>query len=173
MARRTYKSDKPKATYELDGHGWEVPDQTPLEVPAGFRKPETLAETVRRLTRGNLSDLADKNEFDSFEDAEDFEIPDDPDDPTTPYEEFFDPVLGRGITAQEFKDNYEVYRERYLEADARAYREMQLSDALRRPMRPDDSPARATAGDSRAASERDSSDSNNMKTATPKPTSST
>lgn len=174
MARRKYKKgSKPESRLELDGHGWEVPDPRPLELPAGFRKPETLAETVRRLTRGHLSQLADTNEMDTFEEAEDFDLPDDPDDPSTPYEEFFDPVLGRGITAQEFKDNYEVYKQRYLDAEERAYREMQISDALRRPMRPDDPPARATAGESRAASERVSSEATQSAPPTTKPTSST
>lgn len=171
MARRIYKQDKPNAPLELDGNGWEVPDPRPLELPAGFRKPETLAETVRRLTRGALSDLADKNEMDTFEESEDFDLPDDPDDPTTIYEEYFDPVLGRGITAQEFKQNEAIYRQRYLEAEERAYHQMQISDALRRPFKEDHVPPKA--GESRAASERDSSEATSPKSATPKPTSST
>lgn len=135
----------------LDENGHELPDPVPLVMPAGFKRPETLAEQVQRLVRGSLSRQAQEAGFESFEESEDFELPDDPDDPTTPYEEYFDPVLGRGITAQEFRDNFEVYKRRFLEADARAYAELERSDALRRPIR---SRSQDDAGESRAASER-------------------
>lgn len=117
---------------KLDENGHEIPDPKPLTLPSGFKRPETLAEQVQRLVRTSISAEAAARGEETFEESEDFEIPDDPDDPTTPYEEWFDPVLGRAITAQEFKSNYEVYRKRFLEAEGRAYREMEISDALRR-----------------------------------------
>lgn len=128
----------------LDELGREVPDPTRLSLPSGFKRPETLAEQVQRLVRVQVSREAENAGYETFEESEDFELPDDPDDPTTPYEEYFDPTLGRGITAQEFRDNFEVYKQRYLEADERAYNEMVVSDALRRvPGQPATPPAPA------------------------------
>lgn len=108
----------------------EIPDPTPMEIPAGFKHPESLAEMVQRLVRRQVSDAAEANGFESFEESEDFEI-DDMFDPTSPYEEVFDPVLGRGITIDEFRRNEAVYRQRYEDAHDKAYRELELSDALR------------------------------------------
>lgn len=144
---------------KLDKYGHEVPDPRPLSVPSGFRRPETLAEQVQRLVRTSISRQAEEQGLETFEDSEDFDIPDDPDDPTTQYEEWFDPTLGRAITAQEFKDNFEVYRQRFLDAEAAAYVAMDRSDALRRPFRED--PVDPGARASRAASERVSSEAPN------------
>lgn len=116
----------------LDDQGREIPDPRPLDVPIGFKKPETLADQIRRLIRSQqLSDLANSQDMDTFEEAEDFEIDDDMFDPSSPYEEVFDPVLGRGITLDEFRQNEAVYRKRFIEAENRAYEQMELSDALR------------------------------------------
>lgn len=133
---------------QLDEFGHEVPDPTPLQIPSGFKRPETLAEQVQRLVRGAISRQAAEQGFETFEESEDFDLPDDPDDPSTPYEEYFDPTLGRAITVQEFRDNFEVYKERFVRAEMAAWRAMDQSEALRR-RRPRDEP-----GASRAASER-------------------
>lgn len=86
----------------LDKHGHEVPDQTPMAIPAGFKKPETLAEQVQRLVRSaQLRELAESKGFETFDEANDFDVPDDPPDPSTPFEPFFDPVLGHEITAHD------------------------------------------------------------------------
>lgn len=146
----------------LDQFGHEIPDPTPLSLPAGFKRPETLAEQVQRLVRTHISREAAEAGFETFEEAEDFDLPDDPDDPNTPYEEYFDPLLGRGITVQEFRQNFDVYRERYVKAEMAAYQAMEQSDALRRPYRPDGDDDRPKARPSRAASERGSSEGPNM-----------
>lgn len=138
----------------LDEFGREIPDPTPLSLPSGFKRPETLAEQVQRLVRNQISREAAEAGYETFDEAEDFDLPDDPTDPTTPYEEYFDPVLGRGITADEFRRNFDEYRERFLRAEMAAYEAMERSDALRRPARQraeDDDPAPRS---SRAASER-------------------
>lgn len=109
---------------------YENPDPTPMEIPAGFKKPESLQEMVQRLVRRQVSEAADAAGFETFEESEDFEI-DDMFDPSSPYEEVFDPVLQRGITLDEFRRNEAVYRQRYEDAHAKAYRELELSDALR------------------------------------------
>lgn len=120
----------------LDRNGHEIPDPQPLEIPAGFKIPETMAEQIRRVTRMHLSELAREQGMETFEESEDFDIDDDSFDPASPYEEVFDPVLGRAITAQEFRDNQDVYRQRYMEADQRAWQAWENSEALRGRRRP-------------------------------------
>lgn len=129
----------------LDDKGREVPDPNPLEIPVGFKRPESLAEQVRRLVRSEqLSQSVQAQGFETFEESEDFEIDDDMFDPSSPYEEVFDPVLGRGITLDEFRRNEAVYAQRFMKAEQSAHEEMLRSEALR---------ARYKAESSRAASE--------------------
>lgn len=107
-------------------------DPNPMEIPAGFKRPETLAEQIRRLVRSErFNEQMDANENDTFEEAEDFDIEDDMWDPSSPFEEVFDPVLQRGITIDEFRRNEPIYQKRYLEAEAAAYEAMEKSEALR------------------------------------------
>ena len=113
----------------LDQHGHEVLDRTPLELPAGFRRPETLAEQVQRLVRTSISDYAGEKGYETFDEANDFDIEDDPIEPETAYEEVFDPVLGRGVTPREFMDNQERYRELYDKAGSTMTRS-QLFEAM-------------------------------------------
>lgn len=116
----------------LDSQGREVPDDTPVAMPAGFKHPEDLQTIIRRLIRSEeWQKMAESNEMDTFEEAEDFDIDDDMFDPHSPYEEVFDPVLNRGISHDEFVKNAAVYEKRYVEATQRAYAEMDRSDALR------------------------------------------
>lgn len=119
----------------LNERGEEVLDQTPVAIPGGFEKPETMAEMIRRLAPNILSRMAENEGMETFEESEDFEIDDDSFDPTSPYEEVFDPVLGRAITADEFKRNSEMYKKRYEEAahvaDEAAYQAFLASQALR------------------------------------------
>lgn len=125
---------------QLDEQGREVPDPQPIAIPAGFREPETLEQRIRRLVRSEqFSASMDSQGFETFEESEDFEIDDDMFDPESPYEEVFDPVLGRGITMDEFHKNEAVYRERFLKADQEAYKAMEVSDALRARRKKDES----------------------------------
>lgn len=121
----------------LDDNGHEIPDPQPVEIPARFKRPETLAEQIRRVTQGALSLQAKEQGFETFEEAEDFEIDDDSFDPTSPYEEIFDPVLGRGITPEEFHKNEATYRKRYLEAEQASWDAWERSQALRGRRRPE------------------------------------
>lgn len=126
MLRRYYERVR------QDEKGREIPDPTPVAIPAGFKKPETMAELVRSLTRSTaLELLAAEQDIDTFEEAEDFDIDDDSFDPNSPFEEIFDPVLNRGITAEEWERNREVYEKRYQAAFSSAYNELDRSDALR------------------------------------------
>lgn len=99
----------------LNSKGQEIPDSTPVEVPAGFKRPPSLEEQVQRLIRTSLSEWAERNEMETFEEAEDFEVGEDF-DPHTPYETFFDPVLQKEITPHEFQERAEYYKNRYAKA---------------------------------------------------------
>lgn len=64
----------------------EIPDPTPIALPAGAFKPEPLEETIARMVRYQVSQAAQASGFDP-EEEEDFEEDDGDDDlPPTPYE---------------------------------------------------------------------------------------
>lgn len=98
-----------KPAPRLDKNGHEIPDPTPMVLPTGFRKPEMLADTVARLVRRELSDRAAAAGAETFEEADDFDVGDDF-DPSSPYEQFFDAMLGRDISVKEFQQNPERYK---------------------------------------------------------------
>lgn len=72
--------------------GVEYPDPTPVQIPVGFERPESIQETIRRLVRDPAmrADL-ENADAETFEEADDFDIPDDL-EVHTPYEENFDPL---------------------------------------------------------------------------------
>ena len=115
----------------LDKNGHEVPDPTPVAMPAGFKRPETLAEQVQRLVRRDISYRAEALGLETFEDAEDFDVDDENHDPSTPYETHFDPILGKEISSDEFRRNENYYREAYRRAtDAEYNPQMNIEDYL-------------------------------------------
>lgn len=77
-------------------NGEEIMDDSRPEMPLGFKRPETLAEQVRRLVRSSISDAARHAGAETFEEADDFDVGDDY-DPQSPYEETFDPEQYRTI----------------------------------------------------------------------------
>lgn len=99
----------------LDQFGREVGSDETLTLPTGFKRPETLAEQVQRLVRTSVSAYAEANGQETFEESEDFDVDDDFDF-RTPFEEEFDPILGKGVTAAEIAENPDIYRERYIAA---------------------------------------------------------
>ncbi len=110
---------------QFDKHGRELPDSTPLAMPAGFTPPETLAEQIQRLVRTQVSDKAEELGQESFSEADDFEIEDDDEaDPTSIFEQHFDPVLGRDVTAQQIIDDPNIKKE-YEEAQLQLDQEEQ------------------------------------------------
>lgn len=79
-------------TGEVRDPNLEYPDPTPVALPVGFRRPPTLAETVRKLVRSEeLRRAAEVAGFESAEEADDFDVDDDTYDPKSPYERHFDP----------------------------------------------------------------------------------
>lgn len=69
--------------------GQEIVDQRPVAMPVGYKKPEPLADTIRRLIRVEASEEAMRNGQETFEEADDFDVGEDY-DPTSPYEMDFD-----------------------------------------------------------------------------------
>lgn len=102
----------------MDNQGHEVPDPNPVAVPAGFKRPETLAEQVRRLVRSErFNQEREEAGEETFDEADDFDVEDF--DPQTPYEVFFDPVLEREVSPAEFERNQAGYIKRYEKAHER------------------------------------------------------
>lgn len=101
--------------FYLDEKGREIPDPTPISIPLGFKKPETLAEAVRRLVRSDqwAKEMIDTDQ-ETFEEADDFDVGDDF-DPSSPFEQIFDPVLNRDVSHQQYVDNAAEYKRLYTE----------------------------------------------------------
>lgn len=123
--------DQETGEVRLDEEGREIPDPTPIELPLGMKRPETLAEQVQRLVRNQVSQYAALHGHETFEEAEDFDIEDDL-DPSTPYELEFDPVLGKELTPADFQDpeKREYLREQYLLAERNAIRADARKEAI-------------------------------------------
>lgn len=69
-----------------DQKGREIPDPTPLAIPAGLKKPESMQDMIRRFVRIEASRIAQAEGYESFDEADDFEVDDaEPDDVNTPY----------------------------------------------------------------------------------------
>lgn len=65
---------------KFNERGEELPDATPIEVPTGWKRPESLQEQIRRLIRVQMSQESVASGGESFEEANDFEVGDE--DPT-------------------------------------------------------------------------------------------
>lgn len=67
-----------------DDFGREIPDPTPVSIPSGVGRPESLTDTIRRMVRNELSQAAQAAGSETFEEANDFD--EDADDFVSPYE---------------------------------------------------------------------------------------
>lgn len=113
----------------LNDAGQETLDPRPMEIPAGFKRPETTAEIIQRLVRREVSEAASAGGHETFEEASDFEVEDDEVLPDTPYEAVFDPILGRDVTPAEFSENQAAYLRLY-EAGVKDVSQEELRAAL-------------------------------------------
>lgn len=75
---------------QLNERGHEILDETPLAMPLGFKKPESLQSQIQRLVRNELSARAASEGHETFDEADDFDIEDDDYDPRSPWELGFD-----------------------------------------------------------------------------------
>lgn len=98
----------------LDENGHEVPNFERLVVPLGYKRPADLAEQVQRLVRHSLEEYAALQQKETFEDSEDFDTGED-DTVGSPYEEVFDPILGRSLTPDEFRRHEAEYKRKFVE----------------------------------------------------------
>lgn len=60
----------------LDEHGREWLDQTPVEIPIPFTRPEPIHLRLRRMVERYHQEMKDANEYETFDDADDFEVGD-------------------------------------------------------------------------------------------------
>lgn len=57
--------------------GQEIPDPTPVAMPIGYERPESMESMIARMVRIHISKQAQEDGFESFEEAEDFYAEDD------------------------------------------------------------------------------------------------
>lgn len=55
----------------------EVPDPTPVEMPVGYERPESLQDMIARMIRTTSMLAAKSGQFETFEEADDFDDTDD------------------------------------------------------------------------------------------------
>ena len=60
----------------LDKEGREWLDQTPVEIPIPFTRPEPIHLRLRRIVEQYHQEMRDANEYESFQDADDFDVGD-------------------------------------------------------------------------------------------------
>lgn len=83
----------------------EIPDPTPIAIPAGFHRPPTLEERMMLFIRSErFKQHMDQSGEETFEEADDFDVGDDF-DPSSPYEEHFDHVVNIENLKTEIKQN--------------------------------------------------------------------
>lgn len=112
--------------------GHEVPDPTPVAIPAGGHRPESLSETIARMVRVSVSNVAQESGFDP-EEEEDYD--DDEDDlPLTPYE--FEEHAARAEDAQTRKREVQDFIRKRKEMAARYKQKQQPSTPPAEPVVP-------------------------------------
>lgn len=85
----------------LDENGREILDPTPVEVPFGHERPQTLQEQIAALLVKPL-----QPDDSLLEDDDEFLV-------ISPYEQVYDPILGVDISAAEFMANQDAYKKAY------------------------------------------------------------
>lgn len=59
---------------KFDKQGRELPDDTPVAIPLGAKRPESLTEMMRRMIREDMSRAALDSGAESFDEANDFDV---------------------------------------------------------------------------------------------------
>ena len=70
---------------QYDEFGREIPDKRPIAVPAGWDRPLSLQDQIKRFIRSEASRAAAAAGEETFEEADDFDVDEDP-DPLSVYE---------------------------------------------------------------------------------------
>lgn len=71
---------------KLDSRGREILDPTPIALPIGLRRPETLQETMASMIRGYFLSAKQAEGYETPEEADDFYDSEMGDDPRSPWE---------------------------------------------------------------------------------------
>lgn len=71
---------------QYDKEGREIPDDTPVEMPLGFKHPPTIQEMIQQAIRVEMSRQAAEQGMESFEESDDFEVGEEFEDNLTPFE---------------------------------------------------------------------------------------
>lgn len=79
---------------KFDSLGREIPDPVPMEVPAGYAKPESLTDMMRRMIRQDMSSFAEQHGAETFDEANDFEMGDDDAELSATHHELHEEVVG-------------------------------------------------------------------------------
>lgn len=69
-----------------DEFGREIPDSRPVAVPAGWERPLSLHDQIKRFIRAQMSQDAAAAGDETFEEADDFDIDDEDPLPVSMYE---------------------------------------------------------------------------------------
>ena len=88
---------------------FEVLDYTPIAVPIGMKRPESMHDMITRIIGNKFADIKLDSETETFEESEDFEIDDDDYDPSSPWEEVFEPKTGDSLGFLETNRAEKVY----------------------------------------------------------------
>lgn len=62
---------------KFDERGRELPDATPVALPLGAKRPESLTQQIRRMIRTEMSGQAAADGNETFEEANDFDVQED------------------------------------------------------------------------------------------------
>lgn len=72
--------------------GAEILDRTPVEIPLGYQRPETLEEKMRRMIAGELSRRAGALGRETLQEADDFDTGEEQDLLVSAYEDLMKPM---------------------------------------------------------------------------------
>lgn len=95
------KEDPMVGKSSFNERGEELPNSTPMALPVGFRRVQSLGERMKYLLRSQqLADAAEAAGAETFDEADDFSCEEQDPLDGTPYEDNFDPEFP-GATARE------------------------------------------------------------------------
>lgn len=115
---------------KFDKEGRELPDPTPVEIPANARRPEGLHSMIARMIRTRVSDVAASEGYETFEESNDFEVADEePDMTLTKYEQVemaAEELRESGALKEKYEKEVKAERERAAEEQRWSEREARL-----------------------------------------------
>lgn len=68
--------DEREGRKRFNTKGAEISDRTPVAMPLGWKRPESIEEKMRRIIRESLSQRAMEEGFETFDESDDFDMGD-------------------------------------------------------------------------------------------------